>query len=95
MVSQNKHEGESEAAKTMSSSKQVELLKTPVVLVRSDIIDTSHIVDYDDEDEDDEEKAFIEDDIPFTFKETVKSLESVEWKKSMDEEMKSLYKNET
>ncbi|BBN69168.1 exocyst subunit exo70 family protein F1 [Prunus dulcis] len=48
MVNQNKHEGEIEATKTMSSSKQVELLKTPVVPVRSDITDTSPTVDYDD-----------------------------------------------
>ncbi|BBG98496.1 hypothetical protein Prudu_007914 [Prunus dulcis] len=50
MVNQNKHEGEIEATKTMSSSKQVELLKTPVVPVRSDITDTSPTVDSDEED---------------------------------------------
>ncbi|CAL9002404.1 unnamed protein product [Prunus brigantina] len=37
----------------------------------------------------------IEDDIPSAYKEAVRSSESVEWKKSMDEEMKSLHKNET
>ncbi|CAL9022913.1 unnamed protein product, partial [Prunus brigantina] len=57
MVNQNKHEGEIEATKTMSSSKQVELLKTPVVPVRSDTTDTSPTVDSDEEDEDDEEEA--------------------------------------
>ncbi|BBH01937.1 hypothetical protein Prudu_012349, partial [Prunus dulcis] len=131
MVNQNKHEGEIEATKTMSSSKQVELLKTPVVPVRSDTTDTSPTVDSDEEDEDDEEEAptqeppqqqdsiairrsrreirkpvrftdivayalpVIEDDIPSAYKEAVRSSESVEWKKSMDEEMKSLHKNET
>ncbi|CAL8991426.1 unnamed protein product, partial [Prunus brigantina] len=45
MVNQNKHEGEIEATKTMSSSKQVELLKTPVVPVRSDTTDTSPTID--------------------------------------------------
>ncbi|CAL8990666.1 unnamed protein product, partial [Prunus brigantina] len=49
MVNQNKHEGEIEATKTMSSSKQVELLKTPVVPVRSDTTDTSPTVDSDEE----------------------------------------------
>ncbi|BBH04613.1 multidrug resistance-associated protein 9 [Prunus dulcis] len=34
-------------------------------------------------------------DIPSAYKEAVRSSESVEWKKSMDEEMKSLHKNET
>ncbi|CAL8994262.1 unnamed protein product, partial [Prunus brigantina] len=57
MVNQNKHESEIEATKTMSSSKQVELLKTPVVPVRSDTTDTSPTVDSDEEDEDDEEEA--------------------------------------
>ncbi|CAL8167990.1 unnamed protein product [Prunus armeniaca] len=57
VVSQNKHEGETKATKTRSSLKQVELLKTLVVLVRSDVTDTSPIVDSDDEDEDDEEEA--------------------------------------
>jgi hypothetical protein len=57
MVNQNKHEVEIEATKTMSSSKQVELLKTPVVPVRSDVTDTSPTVDSDDEDKDDEDEA--------------------------------------
>ncbi|KAM2303958.1 hypothetical protein ACFXTH_023714 [Malus domestica] len=131
MVNQNKHEGETEATETMSSSKQVELLKTPVVPVRSDVSNTSPTVNSDDEDEDDEEEAptqeppqqqdyiatrrsrreirkparftdivayalpVIEDDIPSAYKEAVMSSECELWKKSMDEEMKSLHKNET
>ncbi|KAJ8771862.1 hypothetical protein K2173_027039 [Erythroxylum novogranatense] len=102
-----KHEGEIEATKTMSSSKQVELLKTPVDPVRSDVTDTSPTVDFDDENEDNEEEParftdivayalpVIEDDIPSTYKEAVRSSENVEWKKSMDEEMNSLHKNKT
>ncbi|CAL2262889.1 unnamed protein product [Prunus armeniaca] len=57
MVNQNKHEGETKATKTMSSSKQVELLKTLVVPVRSDVTDTSPIDDSNDEDEDHKEEA--------------------------------------
>ncbi|KAI5312944.1 hypothetical protein L3X38_042118 [Prunus dulcis] len=57
MINQNKREGETEATKTISSSKKVELLKTPVVPVRSDVIDTSPTVASDDEDKDDEEEA--------------------------------------
>ncbi|KAJ8899013.1 hypothetical protein K2173_008836 [Erythroxylum novogranatense] len=97
-----KHEGKIEATKTMSSSKQVELLKTPVDPVRSDVTNTSPTVDFDNEDEpawftDIVAYALpvIEDDIPSTYKEAVRSSESVEWKKSMDEEMNSLHKNKT
>ncbi|BBG99479.1 hypothetical protein Prudu_009189 [Prunus dulcis] len=50
MVNQKKHEDEIEATKTMRSSKQVELLKTPVVPIRYDVTETSPIVDSDDED---------------------------------------------
>ncbi|KAM2004372.1 hypothetical protein ACFX15_027830 [Malus domestica] len=131
MVNQNKHEGETEATETISSSKQVELLNTPVVPVRSDVTTTSPTVNSDDEDEDDEEEALtqeppqqqdyiatrrsrreirkparftdivayafpvIEDDIPSAYKEAVMSSDCELWKKSMDEEMKSLHKNET
>ncbi|KAJ8750530.1 hypothetical protein K2173_015683 [Erythroxylum novogranatense] len=103
--------------KTMSSSKQVELLKSPVDPVRSDVTDTTPTVDCDDKNEDNEEEEptqeppqqqdsiparftdivayallVIENDIPSTYKEAVRSSESVEWKKSIDEEMKSLQK---
>ncbi|KAM1935365.1 hypothetical protein ACFX15_019429 [Malus domestica] len=60
MVNQNKHEGETEVTETMSSSKQVELLKTPVVPVRFDVTTTSPTVNSDDEDEDDEEEALTQ-----------------------------------
>ncbi|KAM1671634.1 hypothetical protein ACFXTN_036619 [Malus domestica] len=131
MVNQNKHEGKTKATETMSSSKQVELLKTPVVPIRSDVTTTSPTVNSDDEDDDDEEESLtqeppqqqdyiatrrsrreirkpaqftdivayalpvIEDDIPSAYKEAVMSSECELWKKSMDEEMKSLHKNET
>ncbi|CAB4265677.1 unnamed protein product [Prunus armeniaca] len=57
MVNQNKHEGETEATKTMSSSKQMELLKTPVVPVRPDVTYTSPTVDFNDDDKDHEDEA--------------------------------------
>lgn len=45
----------------MSGSKHVELLKTPVVPVRSDDLDTSLTVDFDDENKNNEEDAFTQD----------------------------------
>ena len=36
----------------------------------------------------------FEDDIPSTYKEVVRTLESSEWKKAMDDEMQSLHKNQ-
>ena len=37
----------------------------------------------------------VEDDIPSTYKEAERSLESVDWKKAMDEEIQSLHTNQT
>lgn len=37
----------------------------------------------------------IDDGIPYTYKEAVQSVESAKWKEAMDEEMKSLHKNQT
>ena len=37
----------------------------------------------------------IDDGIPYTYKEVVQSVENAKWKKAMDEEMKSLHKNQT
>jgi hypothetical protein len=37
----------------------------------------------------------FEDDIPSTYKEVVRTSESNEWKKAMDDEMQSLHKNQT
>ncbi|KAH9666232.1 hypothetical protein KPL70_020569 [Citrus sinensis] len=37
----------------------------------------------------------IDDDVPSTYREAVSNLESIQWKKAMNEEMQSLYKNET
>ncbi|KAI5327166.1 hypothetical protein L3X38_026562 [Prunus dulcis] len=50
-----------DVTKTMSGSKHVELLKTPVVPVKSDDLDTSLIVDFDDENKNNEEDAFTQD----------------------------------
>jgi hypothetical protein len=37
----------------------------------------------------------IDDGIPYTYKEAVQSVESAKWKEAIDEEMKSLHKNQT
>ena len=38
---------------------------------------------------------FVEEDIPSTYKEAMCTSKSGEWKKAMEEEMKSLHKNQT
>ena len=37
----------------------------------------------------------VVDEIPFTYKKKVRSLENEKWKKAMDDEMQSLKKNQT
>ena len=37
----------------------------------------------------------VDDDVPSTYKDAVKSSENEQWKKAMEEEMQSLQKNET
>ncbi|CAL8139429.1 unnamed protein product [Prunus armeniaca] len=81
-----------------------EAAMTPIVPVRYDVTYTSPTIDSNDEyeastQESPQQQDFIatrrSNHIPSAYKEAVKSSESVEWKKSMDEEMKSLHKNET
>ena len=35
----------------------------------------------------------VDDDVPFTYREAVSNPESIQWKKAMNEEIKSLHKN--